>query len=74
LGGLFGAGIALSLGSSIFSATSFNENLTVVEGDQSLQLKPVGMAARGAISRDSSLSEEGAADYYWSIFIEPLQR
>jgi hypothetical protein len=49
-----------------------NESLSVVAGDQSLALQPMGMAFRG--ERQDQLSLEGAAEYYWSIFIEPLQQ
>jgi hypothetical protein len=74
IGGIGGSGIALSLGTTTHSENSFNESLSVIEGDQALQLRPLGMGARGGISGDSSLSEEGAAEYYWSMFVEPLQR
>jgi hypothetical protein len=51
---------------------SINESLSVVVGEQMLALNPLGMPMRG--KRGEHLSAEGAAEYYWELFIEPLQR
>lgn len=54
------------------SDTSMNEWLRVDADDQRLFLKGGGMALRGR--KSDKLTFEGAAEYYWEIFIEPLQR
>jgi TIR domain len=51
---------------------SYNENLTVETDDQSLYLKALGMSF--SHQRESKLSMEGAAEFYWGTFIEALQR
>lgn len=52
---------------------SFNESLSVDSDDQALFLKPLGLAGFGRDSRQSQLSEEGAAELYWSMLVERLQ-
>lgn len=56
------------------SGSSFNEVLSVEVGEQSLSLKPMGMSSIIRGRRDSQLTAEGAAELYWSMLIEPLQR
>ena len=51
---------------------SYNESLRAEHDDQGLFLKTLGMQRR--VSADQQLSFEGAAEYYWSLLIEPLQR
>jgi TIR domain len=51
----------------------FNENLTVGADEQSLFLKSMGFSFRQG-AEDEKLTQEGAAELYWSLFIEPLQR
>ncbi len=55
--------------------SSCNEILSIEVGDQSLSLKPMGMSSmmRG-MDRESGLSSEGAAEFYWAMLMEPLQR
>jgi len=50
---------------------SFNEMLSVETDDQGIFFKTLGMTMRHA--RDSKLSPEGAAEFLWSLLIEPLQ-
>jgi hypothetical protein len=50
-------------------SNSYNECLTIHADDQSLYLKGVGMA-RGDSEK---LSQEGAAEFYWSTLVERLQ-
>ena len=52
--------------------SSFNENLPVEEGEQMLFLRPM-MSWRGRSEEKEHLTFEGAAEYYWSMFIEPVQ-
>jgi hypothetical protein len=71
LGGHLG-GITYSYGRHDLIENSINESLSVVVGEQMLALNPLGMPMRG--KRGQHLSAEGAAEYYWELFIEPLQR
>lgn len=64
-------GIAFSHDSS-GNHGSFNEMLNVQVGDQSLYLKSMGMAWSGS-ERDKQLSQEGAAEFYWDLFIKDAQ-
>jgi len=71
-GGHFANGIAYSA-TETSDSNSFNENLTVQADDQMLYLKSMGMSHyRG--SQNEKLSQEGAAELYWGMLIEPLQR
>lgn len=67
----FGGGIAYANNDS-GAGNSFNESLTVEHDDQSLFLRSLGMSMRG--TADQKLSQEGAAELYWAMFIDPLQR
>jgi hypothetical protein len=51
---------------------SLNESLSVVDDGYTLQLKPLGMQMFGE-RREDALSQQGAAEYYWGLFIRPLQ-
>jgi hypothetical protein len=54
---------------------SYNESLSVNHDSQQLYLKPLGMSMLHRGNRDDSkLSMEGGAEFYWNLFIEPLQR
>lgn len=72
LGGQFGKGITFSHGS--MNDNSINESISVHADDQSLGLKPMGMATFGAHDRNKNLSQEGAAEYYWDLFVRALQQ
>lgn len=52
--------------------SGFNESLSVADDGYTLQLKPLGLAMHGNYQEDA-LSQQGAAEYYWSLFIRPLQ-
>lgn len=69
--GIGGAGIAYSH-SGEDKANSYNEMLTIAENGYTLQLKGFGMPMMGGVGRDL-LSQQGAAEYYWSLLIRPLQ-
>ena len=73
LGGLHHEGITFSHGADSGS-NGYNESLSVEIGEQALSFKPMGMAMFNASSRDKTLSFEGAAEFYWQLFIAPLQR
>jgi hypothetical protein len=72
LGGL-GNGIAFSYNANP-EDTSLNESMSVEAGEQSLFLRPLGMQMHRTSGKDAHLGFQGAAEYYWSLFIEPLQR
>lgn len=52
---------------------SFNELLSIQNDDQKLFLRPLGMPQMGGTDGNSVLSNEGAAEYLWSLLIMPLQ-
>ena len=72
LGDHFGRGINYS-NSVGGTGNSYNEMLTVEHDEQHLYLKAMGMWMMGS-ERDAQLSAEGAAEYFWSMLIEPLQQ
>lgn len=51
---------------------TMNESLSVEADDQALFLKSFGMASFGQ-DGNQKLSQAGAAELYWGIFIDPLQ-
>lgn len=63
-------GIAFSHNASV-SSNSWNEMLNVQASDQSLYFKSMGMAWNG--SADKHLSQEGAAEFLWELFIKQAQ-
>lgn len=67
-----GAGIAYSA-SGEQERNSFNELLSVKDDGYTLQLEPLGMPV-GVDRKDGPLSQQGAAEYYWDLFIRPLQQ
>lgn len=70
--GTFGSpGIAYSHSGDV-KRNSFNESLSVVDNGYTLKLKPLGMQIFD-VRREDALSQQGAAEYYWSLFIRPLQ-
>jgi hypothetical protein len=70
----FGEGITYSHDDRSQS-NSFNEMLSVEVGEQSLSLKPMGISSFSrSADRELNLSNEGAADFYWGMLMEPLQR
>jgi hypothetical protein len=71
-GGAIGRGISFSHNDQVNDG-SMNESLSVEMNDDGLFLKALGMASYGSME-DRKLSQEAAAEYYWSLFIEPLQR
>ncbi|TLY34026.1 MAG: toll/interleukin-1 receptor domain-containing protein [Nitrospirae bacterium] len=67
----FVGGIAYSTDLS-HGDNSYNESLSVEDDGYTLFLKPLGMAFRHQGS-ESKLTFEGAGEYLWEMFIEPLQ-
>jgi hypothetical protein len=64
-------GIAFSHDSSA-TPGSYNEMLSVEVSDQSLYLRAMGMGWSGR-DRDQHLSQEGAAEFLWDLFIRSAQ-
>jgi hypothetical protein len=56
----------------IGSGNSYNESMSVDDDGNALFLKPMGMAHFGQQS-ERELTFEGAAEYFWSMFIERLR-
>jgi len=52
---------------------SFNEAINVENDGFSLFLKPLGMASMGS-GGEQMLTQEGAAEYFWGLFVAALQR
>jgi hypothetical protein len=73
LGGQVLGGITFSYGSSM-GDNSFNESLSVEVGVQALTLRALGMQMHRSTEGTNHLSQEGAAEYYWALFVESLQR
>ena len=73
--GALGAGITYSQDVSRIDGNSFNERVSVEADDQSLYLRSMGMVSMysGSVDREK-LSHEGAAELFWGMLIEPLQR
>jgi hypothetical protein len=71
--GGFPTGIAYS-SSLRGSDNGFNEALSVGSDDHKLFLTPFGMAMRSRGEADGELTQEGGAEFLWSMFMEPLQR
>ena len=67
----FGGGIGYSVGDS-GGDNSYNESLTVRDDGYTLFLKPLGSAFYAG-DNEEQMTFEGAAEYLWGIFIEPLQ-
>lgn len=69
--GLLGSpGIAYAHSDSS-SKNGYNELFSVVDDGYSLQLKPLGMRMSGHPT--AALTQQGAAEYFWDMFIQPLQ-
>jgi hypothetical protein len=73
LGGMFGRGISYSNRDGAHDNSS-NENMTVESDNQGLHLKPLGIPHFDTKPGEQHLTFEGAAEYYWSLLIERLQR
>jgi hypothetical protein len=53
---------------------SFNESLSVEVDEQTLYLKPQGIAFVGQGRVSETLTTEAAADYLWGLFLRRLQQ
>jgi len=74
IGGLGGRAPTLAFSfNANASANTENEFITVESDTQAMYFKSLGMQVHRG-QRDAQLSEQGASEYYWGLFIEPLQR
>jgi hypothetical protein len=71
LGGMFGKGISYSNNDEA-DDRSHNESLSVEADSHGLYLKPLGFGIFGEESK-GHLTFEGAAEYYWAMFIRALR-
>jgi hypothetical protein len=69
----FGSGITFSHDVSDYG-NAFNESLSVEADEQSLFLRPMGMGSLTGTTRGAHLSDEGAAEFYWEMFIQRMQQ
>jgi hypothetical protein len=70
-GEIYNRGISYVMGETM-NSNSLNESLSVQADDQMLYLSCTGMALFGQ-HRDQKLSQEGAAELFWSMLIDRLQ-
>jgi hypothetical protein len=70
--GSFNEGIAYSH-AGLGNGNSYNESLSVEDDGHSLGLKPLGMALHYSGDRKTLLTQEGAAEFFWTMFIQPLR-
>lgn len=68
----FPGGLIYSNNADALSDNSYNESLSVHNDGYTLYLKPLGMPSFGTPLKEQ-LTEEGAAEYLWSLLIGPLQ-
>ncbi len=54
------------------NGNSYNESISVDNNGYTLFFEPLGMAHFGQ-NRDNELTHEGAAEYFWGLFIDRLQ-
>lgn len=70
----FGGTIAYSYNASGHD-NSLNESMSIVDDGYALFLQPMGMAMLGRGGNDKKmLSPQGAAEYFWEMFIQRLQQ
>lgn len=72
MGGSFSRSSINYVSQETTDSNSFNESLSVEADDQAMFLKSMGMSF--SARQEGKLSQEGAAEFYWSLLIEPLQR
>lgn len=68
----FSGGVTYSQDDSALG-NSYNESLSVEASEQSLFLRPLGMASAWTDGPKGQLTFDGAAEYYWGMLISPLQ-
>jgi len=56
------------------SKNSYNESLHLEDDGYTIYLRATGMSLFGRSNRDEALTNEGASELFWGMFIESLQR
>lgn len=69
LGGALGMDGIYYSSAGLGNGNSFNETMSVSDDGYALFLKPLGMAHFGQAG-DTPLTMQGAAEYFWSLFVE----
>lgn len=59
--------------SGLGQGNSFNESMSVKDNGNLLVLEPMGMSLQHRTEK-KPLTNQGAAEYYWAMFFEPIQR
>ncbi len=59
--------------SGLGQGNSFNESMSVKDNGNLLGLEPMGMSLQHRTEK-KPLTNQGAAEYYWAMFFEPIQR
>ena len=59
--------------SSVRIGNGYNESMSIDDDGYKQFVKPMGMPMFGE-HRDKKLTQEGAAEYLWSLFIQPLRQ
>ena len=72
LGGTFGMDGIYYSSTGLGNGNSFNETMSVSDDGYTLLLQALGMAHFGQAG-DAPLTMEGAAEYFWSLFVERLR-
>lgn len=75
-GNLFGSRGTSSISyssSGLGQGNSFNESMSVKDNGSMLGLEPMGMSYLHKTEK-MPLTNQGAAEYYWEMFFEPIQR
>lgn len=74
-GSTFGMSKSISFSHNISSSrNSLNEAFSVAEDGYNLYLRPIGLGMGFGRQQKGALTYEGAAEYYWEMFIKRLQR
>jgi hypothetical protein len=74
LGGMLGSHTISFMQGESTRNNSFNESLSIERDEQSLYLKPMGMSGKDYSHGYPRMSPIGAAEFYWAMLMEPLQR
>ncbi|MXY51433.1 MAG: toll/interleukin-1 receptor domain-containing protein [Gammaproteobacteria bacterium] len=72
LGGRWGTKGIFYSQSGLGDGNSYNESVSVDNNGYAMHLKPLGFSHMGA-QADQELTYEGAAEYYWTLFVERLR-
>jgi len=68
-----GASSIMYSASGLGQGNSYNESMSVKDNGNILGLEPMGMSHLQRTEK-KPLTNQGAAEYYWSMFFEPMQR